>query len=313
VKRDKLEEQLRAAFDRDVDSALPAHALVDAVLPRLREPRQKRWLLFTRPRMAWALLPLSLALIAAMFLWQPWNSNSAQTGVARAQAALAKLQSYRISLLAREGAGGVTSSTFEFAAPDRYYEAYTGSIGDSEEFILIGDQGYGKGMDTSSIGASIGMRLRTSMFSSMLTGEAAARMLDYLKDVEKFPDETVDGTVCLHYRGTIDFEKQYRAAIQHMQESNASKSLPPLSQQTQEQMLKEARSIRGSQVIDVWIGKSDYLMRQMKQDIHGPDIQDMTQQLTVDFTFFDFNQPITIEAPLDANGQLLPGWTSASR
>ncbi len=78
-------------------------------------------------------------------------------------------------------------------------------------------------------------------------------------------------------------------------------------------MLNEARSIRGSRVIDLWIGKSDYLMRQMKQEIHGPDPKDETQHLAVEFTFYDFNQPVSIEAPLDANGQLLPGWTSASR
>ena len=76
-------------------------------------------------------------------------------------------------------------------------------------------------------------------------------------------------------------------------------------------MLKEARSIRGSQVVDMWIGKSDYLIRRMKQDIHGPDVQDIMQQIAVDLTFFDFNQPITIEAPLDRSGQLLPGWTLA--
>ena len=317
MSKEELEQRLRKSFDRDVEKARPKGSLIADVLPRLeaRQPR-KWWSGFVpRTRLAWITVPLGLAVIAASLAWQPWNLNGAQTAVAMAQAAMAKLQSYRMSLVIREGADEaptITSHTMEFAAPDRYHETYTGEGGDSEEYILIGDRVYGKDVDLSSIGSSTGATLRTRAFSSMVTTEAATRMLDYLKDIKKFPDETVDGTVCLHYRGTVDFEKYYRGAIQHMQETNASEGLPPLSKETQEKMLNEARSIRGSQVIDMWIGKSDYLMRRMIQNIRGPNFEDMTQHAIMEFTFYDFNVPITIEAPVDANGQVLPGWTSAS-
>ncbi len=317
MNRERLEDRLRAAFDRDVDSGRPAESLIDGVMPRLEETgRQEPWRRFVpRPRVAWALLPVGIGLIAALFVWQPWNSNGAQSAVARAQATMANLQYYRVSLVAREGSGQspTLALNMEFSAPDRYHEIYTADGGHTEEFVLIGDLVYGKGMDVSSTGSSTGVIARRTAFSSLLGGDAVTKMFGYLKDVEKLPDETVDGALCVHSRGAVDFERQYRAAIQEMQESNASKGLPPLSQETQDQMMKEARSIRGSRVVDVWIGKSDYLMRRMRLDAHGPDPKDLTQSLVVDFQFYDFNQPIVIEPPLGADGQLLPGWSSASR
>jgi hypothetical protein len=314
VNREKLEQQIRMALNGDVDRALPSRGLVDEVMPRLdAPPRKTPWQrLFPRSRVAWALLPAGAMLIAALLLWQPWSSDSADRVMARAQAALSELRSYRASMVVTEGTGATYGARMEFAAQDRYHETYAGSNDDYSEFIVIENQTYGKGIDASSIGSSFGIKARTAWVSSMLTREAASRTLDYLKDVKRFPDEEVDGTDCLHYRGTVDFEKQYRAAIQSIQETNASKGLPPLSKEAQERMINEARSIPGSETIDMWIGKSDDLMRKMKQEVHGPDPKDLTQQVVVEFTYFDFNASIAIEAPLDEKGQLLPGWTLAS-
>jgi hypothetical protein len=55
---------------------------------------------------------------------------------------------------------------------------------------------------------------------------------------------------------------------------------------------------------NLWIGKDDYLIRQISQQ--------QPQHIGTDYRFirryYDFNAPIVIEAPLTVSGELLPGW-----
>lgn len=61
-------------------------------------------------------------------------------------------------------------------------------------------------------------------------------------------------------------------------------------------------------MVEVWIGKDDYLIRQVKHNgqVFASDGGVYTFRYTEEY--YDFNEPIEIEPPIDANGKLLPGW-----
>ncbi|GAH78417.1 unnamed protein product, partial [marine sediment metagenome] len=64
---------------------------------------------------------------------------------------------------------------------------------------------------------------------------------------------------------------------------------------------------------ELWIGRDDYLIRQVKQDTQVPS-EDIGQWNTSSawWKYYDFNEPIEIEPPEAASGELLPGWCLAS-
>ena len=57
--------------------------------------------------------------------------------------------------------------------------------------------------------------------------------------------------------------------------------------------------------IELWLGKEDYLLRQRISQTIMPDSTIHTSIKK----YYDFNQPITIKAPLTSSGELLDGWT----
>jgi len=62
---------------------------------------------------------------------------------------------------------------------------------------------------------------------------------------------------------------------------------------------------------EFWIGKGDYIIRQYKSDKRwNDDVARPTGSLSfmIVWKYYDFNAPITINLPLDAQGNLLPGW-----
>jgi len=63
--------------------------------------------------------------------------------------------------------------------------------------------------------------------------------------------------------------------------------------------------------IELWIGKNDNLIRQMIQTTQFPDGEGQLQTSSTTMTFYDFNEPIIIEPPLDSDGELLEGWQLA--
>ena len=67
-------------------------------------------------------------------------------------------------------------------------------------------------------------------------------------------------------------------------------------------------SLNSTFTIEVWIGKDDYLIRQVKHN--GQVFLSNGEVGTFSFleVYYDFNEPIEIEPPLDADGKLLPGW-----
>lgn len=257
-------------------------------------------------------VPIAAAVITGLIIWQPWNSdNSSQGVIARAQTAISEVHSYRMSMVTTSYSEGQVTNTriseIEFVDPDRYHFTMENEFLDLE-YIVIGDQFYQKKSD-STLESGVGISSWSSsgyMYSSMITREYTAMMLGFLKNVKTLPEETVDGTVCLHYQGEYDYEQQLRA----MQERRSKEGIRPLSEAEIIEQVEDWQSKIGSVVSELWVGKNDYLIRRMLSNTQGPDNSGNNPSSRTVYTFSDFNGQIVIEAPLDENGQLLAGWTS---
>jgi hypothetical protein len=64
---------------------------------------------------------------------------------------------------------------------------------------------------------------------------------------------------------------------------------------------------QSSREIEVWIGRADYLPRQLKQDRWIPFDSGQGHSSST-MKLYDFNQQVEIRPPLDASGELLPRW-----
>ena len=63
--------------------------------------------------------------------------------------------------------------------------------------------------------------------------------------------------------------------------------------------------------LELWIGKDDYLIRQLKHDMYSSaEGAEQAEWATTSLVqkYYDFNEPITIESPETASGELAPGW-----
>ncbi len=250
----------------------------------------KRW-----KRLALIAVPIVVILVALLVL-QPWGAFLGSRGIiAKAYAATTELQSYRMFSSIKSTLEGKTSeATFEteFVAPDHHRGKATMN-GDWVEFIIIGDKQYIRDSDpsrTTSGGVSS---------SSILSKEDTLKIIDSLTDLEKLPDEKIEGVDCIHYWGMVDVDRV-------IEEQKAK--LDPRQPHYQE-MLKGLENMRGMKVqVELWIGKEDYLIRQLRQDMEVP--LEGTSRVTV--KYYDFNEPITIGPPTTASGELLPGWRLVS-
>ena len=231
-------------------------------------------------------------ILVALLVMQPWSAFLGPGAVmAKAYAATTELQSYRMSSSIKSMLEGKTSeATFEmeFVAPDRHRGKAT-TNGDWVEFIIIGDKQYIRDSDpsrTTSVGISS---------SSILSREDTLKIIDSLTDLEKLPDEKIEGVDCVHYRGRVDIDRM-------IEEQKAK--LDPRTPHYEE-MLKGLEDMRNMKTeVGLWVGKEDYLIRQLRQDMEVP----LEGTSRVMMRYYDFNEPITIEPPTTASGELLPGW-----
>lgn len=72
------------------------------------------------------------------------------------------------------------------------------------------------------------------------------------------------------------------------------------------QQLKEKLTMeQETTTVEFLISKDDFIIRKVQYTTSSQEIG-ITHTETL--TFFDFNQPITVEPSLDGQGNLLPGW-----
>lgn len=225
--------------------------------------------------------------------------------VTKACATTSEVQSYRMESSTITTVEGETSESIlelEFASPDRWRMKVTSEGGEWMEFINIGDEQYYRDSDTVQWRPS-GVPFRekdrsTSGVASVGSGEEMFPELDLLFDLEKLPDEKIDGIDCLHYRGRIDTNR-----VVEEQKTILKAQLDPSAPEYKEALksLEQLRRLKTN--VELWIDKDDYLIRQRKQEMQMPPMESTTGETAGGWStssvqrYYDFNQMIEIEPP----------------
>jgi hypothetical protein len=182
-----------------------------------------------------------------------------------------------------DGEAQETTWEGEVAAPDRSRVKLTTETGKWCEATRIGEQSYVRASDMPESGAAVS---EVACVMGSMTEELEP--LELLIDLERLPDEEIDNVQCLHYRGRMDMD-----ALVQREQARTGSQLPP-------ELWELMR--RGSMEVELWVGKDDYLIRQMKRLDHMPEWEAGTaeerwmRQSTVQ-RFYDFNEHISIEPP----------------
>ena len=202
----------------------------------------------------------------------------------KARIATSEAQSYRMKGTTRYTSDAETHETVsegEFSAPDRFRVKISADSGWWCEAIKIGDKSYVRKEDEAEWGGG-----KSGVTCVVLPIAEVLEPLDSLIDLEQLPDEQIDGVECFHYRGKADID------------SLVGKT--GMAYQQTPEFLEVMR--RTSIDAELWVGKDDYLIRQMITRIRFPESEPGTGEeewgtQTTIFRFYDFNKPIAIEPP----------------
>jgi hypothetical protein len=231
---------------------------------------------------------LTIASISLLLMLASGCSSATDLGqlTTSARVATAKVQSYRLTGTAAYSSGSeVSRMTWqgEYAAPDRHRMRASLEDGRWCEAFRIGEESYVHTSDEPEVvGDEGGMACEVLPISEVLS------TLDYLVDFEPLPDEEIDGVECIHYRGSVDADALAQSWEAESVQEPPAEAVDLMRQQSIE--------------IELWVGKEDYLIRQMKTDARLPGYDPATGQVTwaaqSSFVqFYDFNEPIVIEPP----------------
>lgn len=202
----------------------------------------------------------------------------------KARIATSEARSYRTKGTTRYTSGGEAYETVfegEFAAPDRFRVKISADTGWWCEATKIGDKEYVRKEDKVEWGGG-----KSDGTCAVVPIEEVLGPLDSLIDLEPLPDERIDSVDCLHYRGKADID------------SLVSKTGMAYQQTPGFLEVMHRTSIDA----ELWVGKDDYLIRQMITTIRSPESEVGTgpekwvTQITI-FRFYDFNKPIAIGPP----------------
>jgi hypothetical protein len=264
--------------DRIIGGKLTALQLVSDI-PSLPMPEfEKTQCRFWRRRSALALLPLAVLLISLLVL-QPWVPDTGpQAVIAKAVNAWGKVQSYRSYHspgIIIAGTDFYNNSSYgEYVFPDKIHWVFT-IEGHESEYIFVGNKEYYRRDDEKSFV----IQFPSTPGTHAPDEDDTAEELNSITGVKQLPDETMDGVICYRFTGTD--------------------------------------SRNPNCTLDLWIGKDDYLIRQEILRPENPgaeysyEVNGETRyykSYTAITEFYDFNEPIDIQPPLDASGNLLPGW-----
>lgn len=215
--------------------------------------------------------------------------------IAKAQVAINEVESYRIEItttITQNGKTTQSSGQGEFVSPDRLHMIKTDEDGNRES-IRIGQTEYNQNANSNN------WEVRQWPKSLPFYNPAVTLVeeLDSLVGLVGMSDEEVDSVDCFHYKGSIDTEAQVDTEIA---------KLDP-SQPGYEERIKLLEPRRRWQfTLEFWIDKEDHLLRQLKQyqdmvfieDIGEGTEREEQANVLIAYRFFDFNQPIQIEAPI---------------
>lgn len=237
-----------------------------------------------------AIIVLVLAIV------RPWDGPlSPDEVLAQVSSTQAEIQSYRMKYSDEEAKGGVVSvAEAAYALPTSYH--LTLSVGDwVRDYITVGETRYEK-----EIGTPVNLAGQVIFFSMYTPDiEATISILEELADIEVLPDEELDGVVCYHLKGRYD-----TISIEDMLADVKSR----LSDEEFKKVKKKLEMEQETTTVECLISKDDFIIRKVQ---HITSSQETGIVHTETIKFFDFNQLITIEPPLDDEGNLLPGWQTA--
>ncbi len=226
--------------------------------------------------------------------------------IAITQASMYGLQSYHMettyTTLNSEGTS-TSISTKDYFAPDRYQGKNTRADEWLEYIFADGKQYYraSYGPEWRENGIFDGRQVFVQISDDF-------RILSTLADIEKLSDEKIDEVKCFHYQEkqhpVIDIEAELEKIETHLLEN------PELLAGTESMSMDEVidnyrteleRRAEGETIIDLWIGKDDYLLRQIKTVVRsiqlGPDGEEKWVTSTSIHKWTDFNESIEIVAP----------------
>ena len=250
-----------------------------------------------------------LIVLATLLIIQPWSMLfGPQRVMAEVYAAATEVQSYReVSSMTStsEGRSSEATSSMEFAAPDRYHMKTTMND-EVYEFIIIGDKQYirqpGNGdWDEGEVNVAV------AIVDSTPSQEKTLELLGKLTDLNELNDEKIDDVDCLHSQGRVDVDRLVKE----------QKAELDTAQPGYERVLEALEQMRSLKIeVELWIGKEDYLIRKMKQDMQAPVMettsgggtQERWDTSSLIVKYYDFNEPIEIEPPENISGELAPGW-----
>lgn len=113
-----------------------------------------------------------------------------------------------------------------------------------------------------------------------------------LKVAKALPAEDIDGVSTYHYQLTLDKD----ALVKLISKSNLILQNKNWGAQ-QEQQFKDSLKTMGTFGGEVWIGKSDLLVRKATLEMLPMPDQQTGQKVNISVAFTDFNQPVVVEAP----------------
>lgn len=214
------------------------------------------------------------------------SGSDLQEVTRKAVVATTAAQSYRETGTTSHTSGGHTVTLYEegeYAAPDRYRVKVRKDTGSWHECIQIGDQSYMLAADDADW---LGGEREESCVVFPIAEELA--VLDHLTNPERLPGQEMSGVDCIHYRASVDFE-----GLTAKWEAGAEYPPPP-----------EVLDLMKGQTmgVELWVGKDDYLVRQMKTEARLLEYDLVTGQerwvnQNTTARFYDFNEPIAIEPP----------------
>jgi hypothetical protein len=309
----KLNKQLLSIGDNpdlpDIESSI-----MSAVMNSGNKRKSRRWL---RPVLA--LTPVALVLAILLPLLLPTLALTPEKVLAKASEALSTVQSFRE--IDNAYSYDPTTKTLsyhdyhielEFAEDcwDSKFGPVDDTMGYSNEQIVVGEQVYIRG-DYPAV-ANLG-----DMQAIIPSAENTRKNLDMLVKIEVLPQESIDGVACFHYLGTVDIDKFIKQLEDNSDYQFQEKKLcETFYGKVSEEGLKKindrlANYWRTEKKItfEYWIGKNDYMVRQFKvvfAYVTGEIVDSSGMEIV---KYYDFNVPITIEAPIDESGALLPGWS----
>ena len=239
----------------------------------------------------------AVIVLVVLLVVQPWSGSIRNI--------ISNVESCRIMMysIMKDDTGSIESlQKMAYMSPDRIHISAISGVNE-QEMIIIGEDFYTSDVRNAG-GINAGTAISQSVSTMIPSKEHTVKTLDELTDVVELEIDIIDGIVCRHYQGRMDFVKRVQEQIDNLDPALPQYEAMLEALEAQIEMMREIKSN-----IEVWVGKDDGFVRQILFEIQLPSEEGeqlYTQNMLM--KYYDFHVYIIIEPPLNASGELLPGW-----